>query len=105
MDAQFIDFHMHPAIKPLGKSFNRKAGVNSTNRHQQSSIWYARCPVVARQAGQYYHHADQVSAGRFYHARQRRCSHGCGVVVRSGEGFCDDQAGHQIARGYYKQPG
>lgn len=46
MDAQFIDFHMHPAIKPLGKSFNRKAGVNSTNRHQQSSIWYADAPSL-----------------------------------------------------------
>ncbi|MGD9929989.1 MAG: membrane dipeptidase [Mangrovibacterium sp.] len=46
MDSQSIDLHIHPAIKPLGKSFNRKPGNNDPNRTHQNSLWYADSPSV-----------------------------------------------------------
>ncbi|KOH46999.1 membrane dipeptidase [Sunxiuqinia dokdonensis] len=46
METQFIDLHTHPAIKPLGKSFNRKPGFNNPNRNRQDSLWYADAPSL-----------------------------------------------------------
>lgn len=39
METRFIDLHLHPAIKPLGKSFNRTPGINNPNRNRPNSIW------------------------------------------------------------------
>ena len=39
METQFIDLHIHPAMKPLGKSFTGKAGKNNANKNTKSSIW------------------------------------------------------------------
>lgn len=39
METPFIDIHMHPAIKPMGKSFNNKPGENNRNKNRQNSIW------------------------------------------------------------------
>lgn len=46
MEAQFIDLHTHPAIKPFGKSFNRKPGMNSLNKNRQNSLWHADSPSI-----------------------------------------------------------
>lgn len=46
MEAQFIDLHTHPAIKPLGKSFNRKPGFSNPNRNRLDSLWYADAPSL-----------------------------------------------------------
>ncbi|MBN1987213.1 MAG: hypothetical protein JW761_12965, partial [Prolixibacteraceae bacterium] len=46
MKTQFIDLHIHPAMKPLGKSFNGTPGVNSPNKNQKSSIWNYDWPTV-----------------------------------------------------------
>ena len=40
MKTSFIDLHIHPAMKPLGKSFSRKRGRNNRNKNRQDSIWY-----------------------------------------------------------------
>ncbi|HKI88990.1 MAG TPA: membrane dipeptidase, partial [Draconibacterium sp.] len=40
METSFIDLHIHPAIKALGKSFNNKPGKNSANKNRQNSIWH-----------------------------------------------------------------
>lgn len=45
METQFIDLHIHPAMKPLGKSFNRKPGRNSSNKNHISSLWYDDSPT------------------------------------------------------------
>jgi microsomal dipeptidase-like Zn-dependent dipeptidase len=45
MENNFIDLHIHPAMKPLGKSFDRTPGVNSTRRNDPSSIWYYDPPT------------------------------------------------------------
>ncbi len=39
METKFIDLHIHPAMKPLGKSFNGKPGVNNPNKNRRDSIW------------------------------------------------------------------
>lgn len=46
METPFIDLHVHPAIKPFGKSFSRNPGVNNPNRNRQDSIWYYDPPTV-----------------------------------------------------------
>jgi len=46
MESQFIDLHIHPAMKPLGKSFNSKPGNNSKNKNRQNSIWYYDPPTI-----------------------------------------------------------
>ena len=46
METQFIDLHTHPAIKPMGKSFNSQAGINSSNRNRQNSLWYTDAPSL-----------------------------------------------------------
>lgn len=46
MESQFIDLHVHPAMKPLGKSFNNKPGENSKNKNRQNSIWYYDPPTL-----------------------------------------------------------
>lgn len=46
METKFIDLHLHPAIKPLGKSFNRKPGVNNPNASRPDSIWHYDPPTV-----------------------------------------------------------
>lgn len=50
MKTKFIDLHIHPAIKPLGKSFNRKAGVNNPNKNRKDSIWYYDPPTILDKA-------------------------------------------------------
>ena len=39
METSFIDMHIHPALKPLGKSYNSFAGKNHPNKFRQNSIW------------------------------------------------------------------
>ena len=46
METPFIDLHVHPAIKPFGKSFSRQPGVNNPNKNRQDSIWHYDAPNV-----------------------------------------------------------
>lgn len=46
MESKFIDLHIHPAMKPLGKSFNRDAGANNPNKNRINSIWRADPPTL-----------------------------------------------------------
>jgi microsomal dipeptidase-like Zn-dependent dipeptidase len=46
METKFIDLHIHPALKPLGKSFTRKKGVNNPNKDRPDSIWNFDPPTV-----------------------------------------------------------
>ena len=46
METKFIDLHLHPAIKPLGKSFGRTPGVNNPNANRPDSIWHYDPPTV-----------------------------------------------------------
>lgn len=47
METKFIDLHIHPAMKPLGKSFNRKpAGINPENSGLKNSIWFYDPPTA-----------------------------------------------------------
>ena len=45
MESRFIDLHIHPAMKPLGKSFNSKPGKNHSNKNRSDSIWHADQPT------------------------------------------------------------
>ncbi len=45
MKTQFIDLHIHPAMKPLGKSFNSQPGTNHPNKNRINSLWYADPPT------------------------------------------------------------
>ena len=40
METRFIDLHIHPAMKPMGKSFNSKPGRNNSNKNRVDSIWH-----------------------------------------------------------------
>jgi hypothetical protein len=40
METKFIDLHIHPALKPMGKSFNTKPGRNNPNKNRVDSIWH-----------------------------------------------------------------
>ncbi len=40
METKFIDLHIHPAMKPMGKSFNSKPGRNNPNKNRVDSIWH-----------------------------------------------------------------
>ena len=46
METRFIDLHIHPAMKPLGKSFNRKTRENSPNKNRNNSIWKYDPPTL-----------------------------------------------------------
>lgn len=46
METKYIDLHIHPAMKPLGKSFNRKTGVNNPNKNRSDSIWNYDPPTL-----------------------------------------------------------
>lgn len=46
METPFIDLHLHPAIKPLGKSFNRTPGLNNPNKNRSDSIWNYDPPTI-----------------------------------------------------------
>lgn len=46
MESRFIDLHIHPAMKPLGKSFNKETGKNHPNKSRTSSIWHYDPPTV-----------------------------------------------------------
>ncbi len=46
METPFIDLHLHPAIKPMGKSFSRNPGINNQNRNRQDSLWYYDPPSI-----------------------------------------------------------
>lgn len=46
METKFIDLHLHPAIKPLGKSFNRRPGLNNSNKNRPDSIWNYDPPTI-----------------------------------------------------------
>ncbi len=44
---EYVDFHCHPALKPFGKSFNRKpVGRNTHHRNRNRSIWKYNPPSV-----------------------------------------------------------
>ena len=44
----YVDLHCHPALKPYGKSFNRKSriGRNNRHRHRLNSIWRYNPPSL-----------------------------------------------------------
>lgn len=43
----YVDLHCHPALKPYGKSFNRKkSGKNAVRRSSKNSIWHYDPPSV-----------------------------------------------------------
>jgi microsomal dipeptidase-like Zn-dependent dipeptidase len=46
METPFIDLHIHPAIKAMGKSFDRNPGINNHNIKAKDSIWYYDPPTV-----------------------------------------------------------
>jgi len=50
METRFIDLHVHPAMKPLGKSFNRKPGINHPKRNRIHSIWHDDPPTLLDKA-------------------------------------------------------
>ncbi len=50
MKSQFIDLHIHPAMKPLGKSYNRRPGINSPRKNRKNSIWHYDPPTVLDKA-------------------------------------------------------
>ncbi len=50
METSFIDLHIHPAMKPLGKSYNSVVGKNHPNKNRQSSIWNYDPPTTMDKA-------------------------------------------------------
>ncbi len=42
----YVDLHCHPAMKPFGKSFNKKNRKNSTKLSDRSSIWHQQTPNI-----------------------------------------------------------
>ncbi|PHQ28296.1 membrane dipeptidase [Leeuwenhoekiella nanhaiensis] len=43
----YVDLHCHPALKPFGKSFNKKpAGKNTARRSSKHSIWHYDPPSI-----------------------------------------------------------
>ena len=46
MVTPFIDLHIHPALKPFGKSFDRDPGINNRNRNAKNSIWHSDPPTA-----------------------------------------------------------
>lgn len=47
MKTKFIDLHVHPAMKPLGKSFNTKPGLNHPKRNRINNIWHEDPPTFS----------------------------------------------------------
>lgn len=45
MKTQYIDLHIHPAIKPFGRSFTRTPGKNNPDRNAKDSLWYFDPPT------------------------------------------------------------
>ncbi len=45
MKTKFIDLHVHPAMKPLGKSFNSQPGLNHPKKNRVNNIWHADPPT------------------------------------------------------------
>ncbi len=50
MKTQFIDLHIHPGMKPLGKSFGSNAGENNPNKNRKNSIWFYDPPTLSDKA-------------------------------------------------------
>jgi microsomal dipeptidase-like Zn-dependent dipeptidase len=50
METRFIDLHIHPAMKPLGKSFGRTPGLNNPDRSRKDSLWYYDPPTLPDKA-------------------------------------------------------
>lgn len=50
MKTQFIDLHIHPAIKPFGKSFDRNPGENNPNKNRKNSLWHYDPPTLIDKA-------------------------------------------------------
>lgn len=46
MKTKFIDLHIHPAMKPLGKSFNTKPGRNHPKKNRENNIWFPDPPTL-----------------------------------------------------------
>ncbi len=47
METSFIDLHIHPAMKPLGKSYKSTPGNNHPNKNRKNSIWNYDPPTLA----------------------------------------------------------
>jgi hypothetical protein len=46
MKTQYIDLHLHPAMKSIGKSFDLGSpGINNPNKNAKDSIWYYDPPT------------------------------------------------------------
>jgi microsomal dipeptidase-like Zn-dependent dipeptidase len=50
MKTQFIDLHIHPGMKPLGKSFGSNTGENNPNKNRKNSIWFYDPPTLSDKA-------------------------------------------------------
>jgi len=50
MKTQFIDLHIHPGMKPFGRSFDRKPGENNPNKNGKDSLWYYDPPTLSDKA-------------------------------------------------------
>ena len=50
MKTQFIDLHIHPGMKPFGRSFDRKPGENNPNKNGKDSLWYYDPPTLTDKA-------------------------------------------------------
>lgn len=46
MKTHYIDLHIHPAIKPFGRSFSGKPGRNNANRNAKDSLWHYDPPTL-----------------------------------------------------------
>src|SRR5690554_3487841 len=46
MKAQYIDLHIHPAIKPFGNSFTRNRGINNPDKNAKDSLWHYDPPIL-----------------------------------------------------------
>ncbi len=45
METSYIDLHIHPALKPLGRSFDRNPGTNNPSPNAASSLWHYDPPT------------------------------------------------------------
>lgn len=62
----YVDFHCHSALKPYGKSFNRKTvGVNNPHRSRKNSIWKYDPPSLTDKIFNYVINITKFSQANF----------------------------------------
>jgi len=98
MQAPFIDFHCHPALKPYGQSFSDDpAGHNDTDPYSLSSLWHADPPRLIDKALQ-----DWAGICKFTQADGATLIHGnsrivCASIYPIERGFFRDKFGNNCA--------